>query len=111
MTGKRAFVTGATGFLGLNLVEQLTDAGWRVSALYRPSSDLTYICRFPVEVVEGDLLDISELRAEAKEFIANQSLKLIWESEDYPLRDYYLIAHKKQSVLFEMLSGLLTERY
>ena len=61
MTEKRAFVTGATGFLGLNLVEQLTGAGWQVRALHRPTSDLTFLCRFPVEVVEGDLLEPESL--------------------------------------------------
>ncbi len=45
----------------------------------------------------------------AQEFIANQSLQLIWQSDNYPLRDYYLIAHKKQKVLFEMLKKLFME--
>lgn len=52
-----AFVTGATGFVGLNLVEQLVAAGWDVTALHRPSSDLTRLRRFPVRLVEGDLGD------------------------------------------------------
>jgi nucleoside-diphosphate-sugar epimerase len=42
-----AFVTGATGFLGLNLVRQLGEAGWQVVALHRPQSDLKYLQRFP----------------------------------------------------------------
>ena len=49
------------------------------------------------------------LKENAKEFIANQSLKLIWQSDDYPLRDYYLVAHKKQKDLFEMLKKLLND--
>lgn len=56
------FITGGTGFLGLNLVEQLTEAGWRVTALHRPSSDLKYIKRFRVRCVEGDLLDVGSLQ-------------------------------------------------
>lgn len=47
------------------------------------------------------------LKANAEEFITNKSLKLIWQSDNYPLRDYYLIAHKKQNDLFEMLKKLL----
>jgi nucleoside-diphosphate-sugar epimerase len=50
-------VTGGTGFVGLNLIEQLTRLGWRVTALHRPSSDLRQIARFPIRLVEGDLLD------------------------------------------------------
>ena len=49
------------------------------------------------------------LKENAKEFLANNSLKLIWESENYPLRDYYLVAHKKQIVLFNMLKKLLID--
>ncbi len=62
MAGKTAFVTGATGFLGLNLVEQLAQAHWNVVALHRPSSDLSHLRRFPVETVEGDLTDLASLR-------------------------------------------------
>lgn len=49
------------------------------------------------------------LKENAKEFIDNQSLKLIWQCDDYPVREYYLIAHKKQKHLFEMLKKLLVE--
>jgi len=54
---KHAFVTGGTGFLGLNLVEQLTLAGWRVTALHRASSNLKYLSAFPVTLVEGAITD------------------------------------------------------
>jgi dihydroflavonol-4-reductase len=59
--GKAAFVTGGTGFLGVNLVEQLTSSGWDVTALHRASSDLTYLKRFPVELVEGSIEDAVSL--------------------------------------------------
>jgi hypothetical protein len=38
---KTAFVTGGTGFVGLNLIDELIKQGWAVTALHRPSSDLT----------------------------------------------------------------------
>ena len=62
MARKSAFVTGSTGFLGLNLVEQLTQADWRVIALHRPSANLNHLREFPVETVEGDLTDLDSLR-------------------------------------------------
>jgi nucleoside-diphosphate-sugar epimerase len=34
-----AFVTGGTGFIGLNLVELLVNQGWDVTALHRPTSN------------------------------------------------------------------------
>jgi nucleoside-diphosphate-sugar epimerase len=59
--GKVGFVTGGTGFLGLNLVERLTADGWRVVALHRATSDLTYLKRFRVELVEGSIEDARSL--------------------------------------------------
>ena len=61
MAKTSAFVTGGTGFLGLNLVEQLVALGWQVTALHRRSSDLAHISRFPVDLVAGDLLDPDSL--------------------------------------------------
>ena len=56
-----AFVTGSTGFIGLNLIEQLTAAGWDVVALHRKSSDLKYLQRFAVSRVVGDIADIDAI--------------------------------------------------
>lgn len=58
---KTAFVTGATGFLGLNLVQHLTEQGWAVTALHRPSSDLTYLKRFPVTLASGKIEEAASL--------------------------------------------------
>ncbi len=60
---KRAFITGANGFLGLNLVEQLTTAGWQVVGLCQPGTPLAFIQRFSAEIVEGDILDPGSLDA------------------------------------------------
>ena len=59
---KVAFVSGATGFVGLNLVEALLARGWRVLALHRAGSDLQYLRRLPAERVVGDVTDASSLR-------------------------------------------------
>src|SRR4051812_49273552 len=56
-----ALVTGATGFLGLNLVRELTAGGWRVIALHRPNADLKYLRRFPVEPAVATLEDAASL--------------------------------------------------
>ncbi len=58
-----AFVTGANGFVGVTLVEQLVEAGWSVTAMHRPTSDITYLQRFPVTRVVATLEDDAELRA------------------------------------------------
>lgn len=57
----RAFVTGATGFIGGNLVRMLIDEGHDVRALVRPKSDRRNIDDLPVDVVTGDLSDPAPL--------------------------------------------------
>ena len=57
MTGKTAFVTGASGFIGVNLVRQLGEAGWSVTAMHRETSDLTYLRQLPATRVVGDIGD------------------------------------------------------
>jgi nucleoside-diphosphate-sugar epimerase len=49
----RAFVTGATGFIGGALAQALLEEGWEVSVLVRPGSRLRIGEHF--QVVEGDL--------------------------------------------------------
>lgn len=61
MASKTAFVTGGTGFVGLNLVEHLTDLGWEVTALHRASTNLDYIRKYPVHLVEGAVEDLGSL--------------------------------------------------
>ena len=54
-------VTGATGNVGRNVVEQLVRRGADVRALVRDPSKATFPAG--VEVVQGDLLDVDSLRA------------------------------------------------
>jgi nucleoside-diphosphate-sugar epimerase len=58
---RTAFVTGATGFVGLNLVEELLAQGWRVLALHRAGSDLKYLERMRAERAVGDVTDYASL--------------------------------------------------
>ena len=54
-------VTGATGNVGRNVVDQLVSRGAEVRALVRDASKATFAG--DVDVVEGDLLDVDSLRA------------------------------------------------
>ena len=55
-TARTAFVTGATGFLGLNVVEALLAEGWRVTALHRARSNVSRLQRLAgVELAAGAL--------------------------------------------------------
>lgn len=58
-----AFVTGATGFLGLNLVERLAAGGWEIVALHRVGSDTARLARFPARRALGDIADRAAVEA------------------------------------------------
>ena len=51
------FVTGASGFIGANLVHELIARGHRVKALLRPASDLRGLAGLNFERVNGDVAD------------------------------------------------------
>jgi nucleoside-diphosphate-sugar epimerase len=61
--GRAAFVTGGTGFVGLNMVKELMIRGWDVTALHRPSSDLKLLKRFRPKLAVGELSDPGSLLA------------------------------------------------
>jgi nucleoside-diphosphate-sugar epimerase len=62
-SSRAAFVTGGTGFVGLNLVKELMIRGWDVTALHRPSSDLKLLKRFRPKLAVGALTDHAALLA------------------------------------------------
>ncbi len=53
----KCFVTGASGFVGSNLVHQLVARGHEVKALLRPGADVRGLAGADYERVNGDLLD------------------------------------------------------
>lgn len=57
----KAAVTGATGFLGINLINQLLELGWHVTALHRPASNLADLQDKGLEFVSVDFNDEKQL--------------------------------------------------
>ena len=60
----KCFVTGASGFIGSNLVHELVAQGHRVKALLRPNSDERGLDGVEFERVTGDVLDRKLLERE-----------------------------------------------
>ncbi len=54
---KRAFITGATGFIGGALAAKLAESGWHLTALVRRTSDCASLNQLGAELVIGDLDD------------------------------------------------------
>lgn len=61
---RTAFVTGATGFIGRNLVDSLLDRGCEVRCLVRSPSRSSHLRRDGVRLVTGSLSDVAAWRRE-----------------------------------------------
>ncbi|PHS15847.1 MAG: oxidoreductase [Kangiella sp.] len=59
----KIFITGATGFLGTNLVHLLIKEGHEITAIKRPTSNVSAFENMPIEWFEGDVLDIESLNS------------------------------------------------
>ena len=59
----KCLVTGASGFLGTNLVHELVKAGWEVKVIIRENSNTKYISALAIEIITGDISVQSDLDA------------------------------------------------
>ncbi|WP_428384162.1 SDR family NAD(P)-dependent oxidoreductase [Nevskia ramosa] len=59
---RTAFVTGADGFIGVNLVEELLAQGWQVTAMHRADAKLQRLEQLAAQRVIGDVTDHRSLR-------------------------------------------------
>ncbi|MEI6567336.1 MAG: NAD-dependent epimerase/dehydratase family protein, partial [Verrucomicrobiota bacterium] len=58
----KCFVTGASGFIGANLVHELTARGHEVRALLRPNADTRGLSGAVYQTVTGDISDRQSLK-------------------------------------------------
>ena len=62
MPPETVFVTGATGFIGTTLVNQLIQRGHSVRALSRATSNTEGLSHERIRLVRGDIMDLDSLR-------------------------------------------------
>ena len=73
MNKQRILITGATGFLGSYIVQELIEHGYAVRALRRTPKDIPWIpptTQSQIEWVEGDILDVVSLEDAMQEVAA-----------------------------------------
>ena len=58
----KVLVTGATGFLGSHIADELLKKGYEVRCTYRKTSNLRWLKDKPFELVEADFFDIESLK-------------------------------------------------
>ncbi len=59
----KAFVTGGTGFLGINLIRQLDALNWHVTAICRVNSDTSALADIPVDWRTGEITNPADVDA------------------------------------------------
>lgn len=59
---RTVLVTGATGFVGINLVHALLEKGYKVACLVRNRSNTRILQNLPVQLLQGDLHNLSAIQ-------------------------------------------------
>jgi nucleoside-diphosphate-sugar epimerase len=57
----RVFISGATGFIGLNLVRELINRGYHVHALVRSGSEVSLLQNDNIDLFTGDITDLNSI--------------------------------------------------
>ena len=63
----KCLVTGASGFLGTNLVHELVKAGWDVKVIVRQKGNTNYINSLPIKIIIGEITNQVDLDSACKD--------------------------------------------
>ena len=54
MKSRHALVTGGSGFLGRNLIQQLLEQQWTVTVVHRKNSNIDELAQLPVTLLDAN---------------------------------------------------------
>lgn len=79
----KAFITGATGFIGAQTVRSCLDAGWDVVAMVRPTSDCSRLSgvEHKITTVDGDLSDFDDALVDLGDYKPDVCIHHAWYAE------------------------------
>lgn len=75
----KIFVTGATGFIGRNILPMLDSENVEVACLIRPQSQPFAVGNLKIKKIEGTLEDLTKCKSQIREFNPDVCLHLAWE--------------------------------
>ena len=81
---KKVLVTGATGFTGGYLAEELANRGYTVRALSLPEQDISKLNKLGIEVVTGDLTKKETLAYAVKDIDVVYHIAAIYREQNVP---------------------------
>ncbi len=98
-----ALVTGATGFIGSHLCEELLKRGYRVTCLSRTSSNLKWIENLEIRLINGDCTDKGSLTSavESADFIFH----LAGLTKSTREEDFFCVNEKGTKNLIEVVAA------
>ncbi|MFN3134309.1 MAG: NAD-dependent epimerase/dehydratase family protein [Candidatus Kryptonium sp.] len=83
----KALVTGATGFIGSHLVDELLNRNYEIRCIVRDTSNLKWLDGKNIEIFKGSLFDIDFLKRAVKDVDYVYHIAGVTKGRDY--QDYY----------------------
>jgi nucleoside-diphosphate-sugar epimerase len=88
---KKAFVTGAAGFVGSNLCRELLESGWEVTAFIRRGSKAPALEGLVLQIAEGDITDLATLNAAVPGHDAVFHIAALYRQAKFPDAEYFRV--------------------